>query len=96
MARNAETFAANFSWEKSCFGLKAAIDGALSQPPRLFQSSIRHFLCTSGSIVFVILDMYRRYGFAKLLQQMLMYIKLRLGPILRRAPGDGSSGTYSL
>ena len=77
-ALNAQTFAARFSWAKSCSELKTAIDDVLSRPSTSPGSNIRRFLSKSGSMFFVVADTYRRFGFAMLLKGILTFVGMRL------------------
>ena len=82
LALNAQTFAARFSWAKSCSELKTTIDDVLSRPSTSPGSSNRRFLSGSGSMFFVVADTYRRFGFAMLLKGILTFVGRRFAAIL--------------
>jgi glycosyltransferase involved in cell wall biosynthesis len=80
---NAKTFAVGFSWAKSCSELAAAINDVLSPPSSSPSDSIRRFLSGSGSVFFVVLDTYRRFGLATVLEGILTSVRKRFTAILR-------------
>jgi glycosyltransferase involved in cell wall biosynthesis len=80
--RRATSFAATFSWAKSCSALETAIKRAGSYAPGLITVGFRRFFTGPGSIVFVALDIYRRYGLVIVLEGMCTSLRRRIINVL--------------
>ena len=78
MGTKSAVFAEGFSWAKSCVGLETAIEAATAVKPSALNTRVRRFMIGAGAPYFVMLDTYRRYGFAMLVRQVQMYLRARL------------------
>jgi hypothetical protein len=80
--RRATSFAATFSWAKSCSALEMAIKRAGSSAPGLITVGFRRFFTGPGSIFFVAPDIYRRHGLVIFLERMCTSLQRRILNVL--------------
>jgi glycosyltransferase involved in cell wall biosynthesis len=81
-AHAAVCFATDFSWQRSCGGLKVAIDKAVLEAAKTPDLGGRCFVSGPGRVFFVALDTYRRYGFG-ILCKGLSFAERKLTSVFR-------------